>query len=805
MAFDVELRNPGGGFDVLLATASGGPGDIADDIFLTDAITRTVSTGKSILDTLTVTDSVARSGTSSAVYPAAVLAKGPAGYWRLNETSGVAADNLGSVGTDGTYENGAVLGGAPLMPHDTRSVSLDGISQRVSFPYDAAYSTNAVTGVTYEFWYRGTWAGDGTATGTGGAALLGCHSSATNKRLKISLNSAGRVYTATDDQLLVSGPNPSGTVVNDGQPHHIVVTINPTFDVQIYVDSVLEVTNTTPDDFGAGGATTFYLGWHQRYNLYASGAFSDLAIYPYVLSAPQVEDNYQVGTSSGLLFSRALADAVGLSDDVDRSATSLARSVPDALSFSDIYSTSMTQSRSLPDALGAGDALARAVAAQRALSDAVSFSDTVESQMVRLVALDDSVGLTDTIARAVALSRQVPDSTGVSDAVARALSEARSISDALSTTDALARAQGGQSRTIADSLAQSDAVARSVSLPRSAADALGLADSVLGEFSITRSVEDSLSAADALARSTALARGIADPLAAADSVARSLAVPRAMADALVLTESMVGTIAVTRALAEALSVADAASRSVALARALSESVGLSESLLRSLAASRSIGDSASLSDSAQTAFTMARALSDAAALIDDVTAITVTARSIEDALVLVDTMLAEFTPAVVEVFTGRQAIFVISVDTAPPTIAIDGTIRSEGREDLVFEVESSEGIGYRTYRLIDAAGTEMRLGGQPLSPTAERVTAPSEMLANGVARFEVTIADPVGNVATATHRVTVIVPEPYILEVEESGTMVLAAEAVPTYVFETGLGPVFLSEHVTQPVYAMES
>src|SRR5262249_23010656 len=51
-------------------------------------------------------------------YAANVLQYGPALYWRLDETDGTTAHNLGALGTmgDGTYQGGVVLGGAGPRP-----------------------------------------------------------------------------------------------------------------------------------------------------------------------------------------------------------------------------------------------------------------------------------------------------------------------------------------------------------------------------------------------------------------------------------------------------------------------------------------------------------------------------------------------------------------------------------------------------------------------------------------------------------------------------------------------------------------
>ena len=71
-------------------------------------------------------------------YKDAVLADGPAGYWRLGETSGTTAVE-GMRGDHGTYTNGPTLNQAGALNGDTDpSVSFDGVDDYVDVPYDPA-------------------------------------------------------------------------------------------------------------------------------------------------------------------------------------------------------------------------------------------------------------------------------------------------------------------------------------------------------------------------------------------------------------------------------------------------------------------------------------------------------------------------------------------------------------------------------------------------------------------------------------------------------------------------------------------
>ncbi|HVY96483.1 MAG TPA: LamG-like jellyroll fold domain-containing protein, partial [Solirubrobacterales bacterium] len=95
-----------------------------------------------------VTDTIElnRSGGTSA-YSNAVLVDGPAGFWRLGETSGTTAKDATGA-HDGTYVNGPTLGQASLLAGDTASkaVLFDGTNDYVRAPTsDTLSPTNRVS------------------------------------------------------------------------------------------------------------------------------------------------------------------------------------------------------------------------------------------------------------------------------------------------------------------------------------------------------------------------------------------------------------------------------------------------------------------------------------------------------------------------------------------------------------------------------------------------------------------------------------------------------------------------------------
>lgn len=65
-----------------------------------------------------------------------ILADDPVAYWRLDETTGNVAENLGTAGTsiDGTYAGGTTLNQDPLYFGGRNSASFDGNNDRVNIP-----------------------------------------------------------------------------------------------------------------------------------------------------------------------------------------------------------------------------------------------------------------------------------------------------------------------------------------------------------------------------------------------------------------------------------------------------------------------------------------------------------------------------------------------------------------------------------------------------------------------------------------------------------------------------------------------
>ena len=96
------------------------------------------------------------------MYASYVVADGPVAYWRLDETNGTTAYNLGSLGSagNGTYTNGVTLGQTGALVGDPDTAALFGSgSTEVDVPFNAALNPAQFT---IELWAKDNGANFGS-------------------------------------------------------------------------------------------------------------------------------------------------------------------------------------------------------------------------------------------------------------------------------------------------------------------------------------------------------------------------------------------------------------------------------------------------------------------------------------------------------------------------------------------------------------------------------------------------------------------------------------------------------------------
>lgn len=222
-----------------------------------------------------------------------ILASNPVGYWRLNETSGATATNLGSVGAaaNSTYQGGALQNAAALYDDGDVSTSFDGVNDFVAVPNNAQFNTTNHALRTVELVFN--------ADTTAGRQVLYEEGGTTNS-FAIYIDN-GRLYVTGRDAG-AWGPANISTAINAGQTYHVAFTFDsPNSIFRGYVDGV-EIGNTPVNAIfpahtaaiGIGSmrdGTWFHDGAQSGNGRYFNGRISDVAIYNSVLTAQELEDH----------------------------------------------------------------------------------------------------------------------------------------------------------------------------------------------------------------------------------------------------------------------------------------------------------------------------------------------------------------------------------------------------------------------------------------------------------------------------------------------------------------------------------
>lgn len=215
-------------------------------------------------------------------YDQVVENDGPAGYWRLGETSGtIAKDEMGSH--DGTYLGGVTLGVVGAIPKNTNTAaSFNGNGQKVDVPYSDALNPAVFT---VECW----------AKVTGGA---GSHRSPLTSR---SGTSQGYIFYAEPGNTWQFWLSPAWTVLNGPAVRtnaydHLVGVYDGT-NAYFYVNGLLKdqrPVNFTQNLSGSvlriGGGESEDDG-----NFFFVGSVDEVAVYGKALSNDQIVQHYMAG------------------------------------------------------------------------------------------------------------------------------------------------------------------------------------------------------------------------------------------------------------------------------------------------------------------------------------------------------------------------------------------------------------------------------------------------------------------------------------------------------------------------------
>lgn len=222
---------------------------------------------------------------AAAQYQAAVLADGPAAYYRFEEADGTSALDSSGNGNTGTYAGGPLLAQAGL-PQLGLAVFFDGIDDHVVTPRTVA------TDFTLELWLSTTAISPaGTQAFEGDGLVWSDVGGTANDFVLAALNDRAAFFTGNPDTTVIGT-----TPINDGGWHHVVATRTMGGATELYVDGVLQATGTT-NGSPLDALSQIMIAANTLDSRYFEGLVDEVAYYATVLSPAQVEAHFAAGTA----------------------------------------------------------------------------------------------------------------------------------------------------------------------------------------------------------------------------------------------------------------------------------------------------------------------------------------------------------------------------------------------------------------------------------------------------------------------------------------------------------------------------
>jgi hypothetical protein len=217
-------------------------------------------------------------------YSKAVMADGPAGYWRLGETSGTTAANL-TGGQTGTYLNSPQLGVTGLLSGETNSaVRLDGVDDYVRVPSTSALNPTAA--VSVEAWIKPE-----------AIPTVGAFATVATKpeAYSIQFNGPRLEFTVMRFGTRYRTQAPVGAV-QVGSTYHVVGTYDGAT-ARLYLNGEQVASRALTGPIGSNGNSLnlgSWSGWNERFK----GTVDEVAVYGSALAASRVTAHYDAAGST---------------------------------------------------------------------------------------------------------------------------------------------------------------------------------------------------------------------------------------------------------------------------------------------------------------------------------------------------------------------------------------------------------------------------------------------------------------------------------------------------------------------------
>ena len=220
-------------------------------------------------------------------YPDIVATDAPLRYYRLDETSGTTAYDVGGAGQNGAYVGAPTLGVAGAISGDTdTAITLNGSSQYVNLP-----TTGLPTGAspfTVEAWIK---VAAYPTTNVRSVAFIGAIGA--SAAAVLALNTSGQVYV-----FLWTGVSTSpSSAISLSVWHHVAMTYDGTT-LSCYLDGTLvaSASATAALTYGTGAAQIGAANGSATYTDFP-GSVDEVAIYAAALSATRIAAHYSAGHS----------------------------------------------------------------------------------------------------------------------------------------------------------------------------------------------------------------------------------------------------------------------------------------------------------------------------------------------------------------------------------------------------------------------------------------------------------------------------------------------------------------------------
>jgi hypothetical protein len=215
-----------------------------------------------------------------------VQGSNPASYYRLEETSGTSAADLGTKGLSATYTGGFTLNqpGIPGGDPTDRAVTFNGSS---GFATVAGTYSGANYPLSIEAFFKTT---NATSTNIKVAGLTNNSTGVDNVGVYVQSGKAAlRIRNSAADQSF-QGAAPK--VVSDGNWHQIVGVFDSATQRELYVDGALVTSSTANAAFPSINSLDIGALARNTPADFFNGTIDEVSVYPTALSAATVAGHY---------------------------------------------------------------------------------------------------------------------------------------------------------------------------------------------------------------------------------------------------------------------------------------------------------------------------------------------------------------------------------------------------------------------------------------------------------------------------------------------------------------------------------